>query len=381
MLKNIYVFRIENQKVLKKLIKYKIYLEKVVYYDDYLLIEVDYINYCNLLKYKKILNIELVSIKGINKYKHLLKKYSLFFISNFIGLLIIFFLSNIIFDVRIMTNDVEINKILENELNYYKISPYHFVKNYEEKEEIKSAILNANKEKLEWMEITRKGSVYIINVERRIINNFEEDNLKRDVVSSKNAFIKEIKASSGSIVKKINDYVNKGDIIVSGKITKGDEIKNLVKAEAVVYGETWYNVRVSLPINYYEKVYTGKSKKRFTINLFDKKIRLFNFKNYANEEIKEKILWESKTLPFSFNYDTFYEICESSDILTDEKAFDIAFLISREKLLNTLKKGSRIISQKKLNLRIKDSTIEIDVFIKAYENITDYRQIEVDKIE
>ena len=381
MLKNIYVLQIENKKILKKLIKYKIYFEKVIYYDDYILVEVDYINYCNVIKYKKLFNINLVSTKGINKYKYLLKKYSLFFIFNLIGLLSIIFLSNIIFDVKIMTNDKEIYNILKNELNYYGISSHNFVKNFLEKEEIKNKILEDNKDKLEWLEITRNGSVYVINVERRVINNIKKDDTKRDVVSSKNAFIKEIRASSGSIVKKINDYVNKGDIIVTGTITKGEVIKDYVKADATIYGETWYNVHISLPINYYVKTYTGKSKKRLTVNYFDKKIKLFNFSNYDNEEIKEKVLIESKILPLSISYDTIYEIEETSDILTDDKVWDIAFNIAKEKLLSTLNNDSKIISQKKLKLNVKNSTIEIDVFIKAYENITDYRNIEVEKIE
>ena len=381
MLKNIYVLQIENKKILKKLIKYQIYFEKITYYNNEILVEVDYLNYCNILKYKKLFNISLVSIKGINKYKYLFKKYSLFFISNIIGLCLMFFLSNIIFDVRIMTNDKEIYNLLQNELNYYKISPYKFVKSFKEKEVIKQKILQDNKDKLEWMEITRSGSVYIINVERRIINNIEESDIKRDVVSLKNAFIKEIKASSGSIIKKINDYVNKGDVIVTGVIKKGDEIKNYVKADATIYGETWYNVRVSLPINYYVKTYTGKSKKRFTINYLNKKIKLFNFNNYANEEVKEKILFESKLLPLSFNYDIFYEIEETTDILTDDKVWDIAFNIAKEKLLSTLKNDSEILSQKKLKLIVKESTIEVDVFIKVYENITDYKEISIEKLE
>lgn len=377
MLKNIYVLKIDNKKILKKLIKYKIYFEKIIYKDGYILIEVDYYNYCHILKFKKVFEIELVSVKGVSKYKFLLKKYSLFFISNLIGITIIILLSNIIFSVKIITNDKEIYNLLLNELNYYKISPYNFVKTYKEKEEIKKKILNDNRDKLEWIEITRTGSLYTINVERRIINHIDNDNTIRDVVSKKNAFIKEIRASSGYIVKKINDYVNKGDIIVSGRIMKGDEVKNYVKADAKVYGETWYNVHITLPINYYEKVYTGKSKKRLTINFLNKKIKLFNFKNYKNEEIREKTLLESRLFPFSVNYDTFYEIEETIDILTDEKVWDIAFNIAREKLLSTLKEDSEILSQKKLKLIVKDSKIEIDVFVKVYENITDYRNIEI----
>ena len=52
------------------------------------------------------------------------------------------------------------------------------------------------------------------------------------------------------ILKKINDYVNKGDVIISGLIMKKDEIKDFVEAHGSVYGETWYNVKVILPRTY-----------------------------------------------------------------------------------------------------------------------------------
>ena len=78
----------------------------------------------------------------------------------------------------------------------------------------------------------------------------QDNEVFQNVVAKKNAVIMEIRSSSGQIIKKINDYVNKGDVIISGNITKKDEIKNVVKAEGIVYGETWYNVKVELPRRY-----------------------------------------------------------------------------------------------------------------------------------
>lgn len=375
MFNSIYIFKIEDKKNIKKLIKYHIYFENIVYDNKSCYIYVDYYNYCKVLKYKKLFNIELVDTKGINKYKYLLKKYFLFFISILIGIIGVYFLSNVIFDVKIMTNKEDLYKLLSNELEYYGISKYNLVKSFEEKEEIKKKILEEHKDKIEWLEFDRKGSVYYINVLERIINEEDDSSNYRHLVSRKNAIILEIRAEDGEIVKKINDYVNKGDIIVSGAIMKGEEVKNYVKAKGNVYGETWYNVSVELPINCYEKLYTGNEKKRLTINYFNKHIKLFNFSNYENEERIDKVLFQSKILPFSITYSTFKEINLFDDVYTVEKAMDKGMNLARSRLLETLDSDSKILSQKKLKLYTKDSKIFIEVFFKVYENITDYCDI------
>ena len=71
MFNSIYIFKIEDKKNIKKLIKYHIYFENIVYDNKSCYIYVDYYNYCKVLKYKKLFNIELVDTKGINKYKYL----------------------------------------------------------------------------------------------------------------------------------------------------------------------------------------------------------------------------------------------------------------------------------------------------------------------
>lgn len=378
MFNNIYIFKVEDKKNIKKLIKYHIYFENIIYEKQSCYVYVDYYNYCKILKYIKIFNIKLVDSKGINKYKYLLKKYFLFFITSIIGVIWICFLSNIIFDVKILTNNQDLYKLLSNDLEYYGIKKYSYVKSFNKKEEIKNKILLDHKDKIEWLEIDRKGSNYYINVLERVIYNNENDNSYRHLVSKKNAIILEIKATDGSIIKKVNDYVNKGDIIVSGAITKGDEIKNYVKAKGKVYGETWYNVLVELPINYNNKIYTGKKKNRLTINYFDKHIKLFNFSNYKNEEKIDKVIFSSKILPFSITYTTFKEIELFDDVYTVEKAMDVGINLARLRLLDTLEKDSKILSQKKLKLYVKDSKIYIEVFFKVYEDITDYSEISLE---
>ena len=131
MFNSIYIFKVEDKKNIKKLIKYHIYFENIVYNNKSCYIYVDYYNYCKVLKYKKLFNIELVDTKGVNKYKYLLKKYFLFFISVIVGIVGVYFLSNVIFDVKIMTNKEDLYKLLSNELEYYGMSRYNFVKSFE----------------------------------------------------------------------------------------------------------------------------------------------------------------------------------------------------------------------------------------------------------
>ena len=145
-----------------------------------------------------------------------------------------------------------------------------------------------------------------------------------------------------------------------------------------MYGETWYKVEVKLPIKYDSKYFTVNEKKRLVINYFNKHIKLFNFNNYKNEERFDKIIWQSKILPFSISYTKFKEIELFDDVYTSEKAINDGISLARERLLDTLEKGSKILSQKKLKLYVKDSKIFIEVFFKVYENITDYSDILVE---
>ena len=43
-----------------------------------------------------------------------------------------------------------------------------------------------------------------------------------------------------------------------------------------------------------------------------------------------------------------------------------------------LLEDSKILDQKKLKFVVKNSTIDLDVFFKVYENITSYQEIELE---
>ena len=374
-MKTTYILKLSNKRYLNHLLRYQIKFNKIEYQNDICFLYVDSKNYQKLVKYFQLYDIKLYRITGLLKYNKLIKNNIVSIISALIGIVFLYLLSNIIFDVKIMTNNSELIKIINNELIENNLVKYHLVKSFNEKELIKNKIISEHKDKLEWLEIERVGSKYYIHLLERIINSNKSDTSYQHVISRKNAVIKEIKSSSGEIVKKINDYVNKGDIIISGNIMKKDEIKNTVKAEGKVYGETWYIVRVELPRTYSDSIYTGNSYNKISFNFFNKRFFLFNKKKYTNEDYQDMEIISNKLLPFSINKTKVLEVKKDTFFYTYQEASDIGLSLAKEKLLNNLNVDSKILLQKKLKLYEENSTIIIEVFFKVYEDITDYQKI------
>lgn len=283
-----------------------------------------------------------------------------------------------IFDVEIVTSDSKIRKILEQELEKNGIEKYNIVKSYSKIQEIKNNIIENNKNDIEYIEIEKVGTKYVIRVEKRIINNITKENQIRHVVAKKNGIIKKIEASRGEILTKVNDYVAKGDILVSGEIHKGEDVLDNISADGKIFAEVWYKVKVTIPIKYYEEKKTGKNENIISFNILNYDFNFFEKDKYKDMNEKETILFSDffGLFKISFKHLEELEVNDSINLITSE---NVAVKYAREKIISQLKDEEYIISQKKLKTTLNNSTMKVEVFFKVYENITDYRYYEVDK--
>ena len=360
----------------------RLYLEKIN------LLKIEYINYKevkikiykkdleHILKIKTIYEIEVVELCGINRIKYYLKKNIHVVISIIISFLFIYFISNIIFKVEVIHTSKDLRELLISELKERGLKEKSFVKNYNQIEQIKKEILEEYKDKIEWLEIERSGVKYIVRVEERIIYKEEVDTIPKDIIASKDAIIKDIDAISGEIVKNINDYVKKGDIVITGQIKLYDNIKQNIKAEGNVYGEVWYKALVEYPTQYYEEKETGNSKKVLTLSFLNKKIDL-SFKPYEHKKSEDEILLQNKWIPFKISLEKQKEIIIIDEKLTEEEAFNKAILKAKEKINERLVGKEKILDVKCLKKEVKDSTIIVELFISVLEDITDSKRIEI----
>lgn len=354
---------------LNTLIRNKVELYYIHEENNKLTIIVNSEDYKRIKKIKSSCKIKVLNRYGLEKYKYLIYKYRYLLLFFILGLGLIIFLSNIIFSVEVIHPKEEIRELIYNQLNKYGLKKYHFVFTYEEKEKIKKKILSEEKTRIEWLEIDRIGTKYIINVEERKKKKVDNDVSPRDIIAKKDCMLLSINAQNGEIVKKKYDYVKKGDVIISGTIKNKEDEVSKIKARGQVFGEVWYKVRTEIPIHYYEENPTGKKKKVLTLRILNKNLSL-EFKKYQNYSFHEVKIFENQLLPISLVFEEKKEtkvIKKEYNINNiDEKALEIA---------ESKFKKRNIILEKVLKKTLNDSKIIVDIFLKVKEDVTDYRKI------
>ena len=200
---------------------------------------------------------------------------------------------------------------------------------------------------------------YIITLEERkkILPNTKND--RCDVIATKDALVTKVIAQSGVVMVKPNTYVRAGDVLISGEIKYNEEIKNTVCAKGIVYGEVWYDVKMSLPKTYQEKIYTDKY--RYNLELShnkDYKIFKSRLKDY---DTKRKTL--ISILGFKINLLKEEEIIYLTKEYTEEELDIRIDELIQEKVGLKLKEGEEILYKNVLKKELNHSKIDIDVFV------------------
>lgn len=360
---------------LRHLIVKKIKLYNIVEDHDGISLTVDEVDYAKILKMKTSYNIKIINRFGVAKLRYLLLKYKyiLSFLFLTLGLMII--LSHFIFFIDVIHSKEEIRELVENDLKEFGISKYRFRVSYAKKEEIRNKILEKEKDKIEWLEIDRIGTRYIVNVEERLIKDNKVDNEVRDIVAKKDAMILNIEAETGEIVRKKYEYVRKGDTIVSGTIKNKENEVSKVKAEGKVYGEVWYSVTVELPKKYYEEKKTGKTSKALTLRIANKKISVPFSKDNKSYISEDSPILENNLIPIKLVLETKHEIEIIDKEYNMDNSSSEAIKLATKKLEDRLDEQSMILSKKVLKKTLKNSKIIVEIFFKVRENITDYKKI------
>ena len=351
-----------------------IYNIKVLNYNEFI-IEIDINDIDKIKKTCLLSKIDIIEYKGKIKYLNIFKFNKVLYLSLLVGLILLLFLTNIIFDIEVMHSSSTVRNFVLDELKKNGIHKYQLKKGFNQLEKIKTNILETNKDIVEWLEIERVGTKYIVKIEERKINNYNVDNNYGDIVSTHDAVIKKIIAYDGVKVKEVNDYVKKGDIIISGNIYLNDEIKDTVMARGEVYGEVWYKISIEYPIYNDNKEETGNSYETYSINFFNKSF-LFKKNTYINSYQTKKVLFSNNIIPISITKNTIYELKPIFGVYTHAEAILNARDYSKEKITETLGKDEYIISDKVLKYEVNSNTIVLEMFYKIYKNIAGFKRID-----
>lgn len=379
---NRYILKITGKRIdtfIMLLVRFNICFRKIKSSKDYIIIEVLEEDYEKLKKIKTTYEIEILKRKGLIYFTHFIKIRKLFIVSILLGFIFLTFLTNIIFDVKVVLDDEELREIILTDLKEFGISKYKFKVSYKEKEKIESKILDKEKELLEWLEIEEKGVNYEVNVIKRVKNKEVKETEPRNIVASKNGMITRIVAETGEVVTKKNNYVNKGDILISGLIKNNDNIVSKVSAKGRVYAEVWYKVSLNLPLTYNEEKRTGNNKNVLEINFLNNDIELTSLDPYKNYKSKKNIIWKHNLLPISLSFTKKSEV-ELINI-NFEDDLDSVYSLASDKLKKRLGSDIKVIEQKVLKKEKNTDKMDIDIFYKIEEDITSYSSLKDFNIE
>lgn len=366
------------ERFIKRVYKNNIEILNLKYIDrKTIIITIKLDDYENVSKLKSIYKIEKLGYGGVIKVKKGIYKNRFIILSLLIGYLTITLLSNIIFEVQVIHSSKEIRNLVINELDKYNIKKYNFKKSFKKLSDISNKILENNKDKIEWLSIENIGTKVQVKVEERKLNSLVEEYPIQNIVATKSGIIRKIVAKNGVIVKNNNDYVTKGDVIISGVIkdTYGEKILDKVSALGSVYAEVWYTVDLEYPLINKKETKTGNKKDVYEIEILSKRYEIFNFDKYNNSIDNSKTILGNSLLPFKLLKTKKEEITKTDSVYLPEEALIKAKEVARQKLESNLDNDEYIIKENKLSFYQKDSKIVVEMFYSVYENIGEPEEI------
>lgn len=334
--------------------------------DNYILIKTLYKDYKRIKKYLISYKVSIYSNTGFERIKEILKKYQVFTIASIISICLLLVVNNIIFKIEIKSNNESIKELLTTELEKYGLTTMRFKKSHSKIEVIVKNILEETQEKIKWLEIKYDGLVMIVNVTETVSENILDEYNNCNIIASKDAKISSLNIYRGVPLKEINDYVLKGEVILSGSVIHNEEVKNTVCASGEVYGEVWYKVKVDVPFEETIKEYTGKNRYNFNVKINDNTYTIFRNRI---EKREEEIVNLYKLNDFEINLVNELEYVLKVKKLNEEEAYDKGLNLAEEKINLLLDKEEKILLKKVLKKEVNDSKIYLEIFIVTKENI------------
>ena len=331
-------------------------------------------DYETVLKIKSIYEVTELDVFGLIKIKRNIKLSKHLIIILLIAFIIFLIFTHVIFNVEVIHSNKDIRNLLLAELEKEGIKKYSFKKSYNELTKIKEKILNKYPDKIEWLEIEESGTKYTVRVEERTIVQKDNDTTPRNIIAGKDGVLKKVVAEKGDIVKDMNDYVKKGDLIVNGELIFNEKVTGKVRAEGKAYAEIWYVTKTEYPFATYTETETGKEKEVYAIKFLNHTFEL-SLNKFKTKKIEEEEIVKHSIIPIKLVKQKQKETNVTDQILTVEEAITKAKEKAEEDIKKNLSKDEYIIRSKYLKSTVKESIVEVEMFFAVYEDITAYAEI------
>ncbi|SFP20787.1 sporulation protein YqfD [Salibacterium halotolerans] len=285
--------------------------------------------------------------------------------------LTLFLLSKMIWNVNIYGASPPLQDELENQLQEMGVKQGGFQFLVPDADMIQSRLME-EVEGATWIGMQQNGTTFQFEVAQQSLPEETDNPSPRHLTASKTAVIQRIFAEKGKPVVQENELVHEGDLLISGYIGEGEETE-AVGAAGEVWGETWYEVTVSLPRERLQETLTGKEASAFKLRLFQLNLPIWGFQ--ADEQFSDHVLnqkeyqlsvW-NRSFPFSLRIENYQERRTTSqdteDIITQTKK------AATTRMERYLPEEASIISEKILHENARNGKVKLVMHYKVLEDI------------
>ncbi len=216
-------------------------------------------------------------------------KNSGFLIGAFLFFVIVLLLSNMVWGIQIKGATPQTEHTIRKELKEMGVRTGKLQFSQPDVESIQRELSN-RMDNITWVGVELKGTTFHFQVvEKNAPQPIESTGLQH-IIAKKKAIIVKMFVEEGDPKVSVNDYVKKGQLLVSGLIGTEKEPKG-VAAKAEVIGETWYKTTVDMPLNTKFEVFSGNEERKHFMGIGSVKIQIWGF---GNKGYKESVVEEKK---------------------------------------------------------------------------------------
>ncbi len=287
-------------------------------------------------------------------------------------IVMLFLLSNVIWSIEVVGNDkigkYEVLQVAEK----IGIQQGKFSFMLDEPDKIQAKLME-NLPEASWVGFQIKGTKAQIRVVEKILPEKKEALGPRHLVAKKSAVISTIFAEEGKPVVRPDDFVKKGDILVSGLIGKEDS-PNAVAARGRVEGEVWYETEVIVPIQQKQATFIGEKHRNIYIVWGEHQLKIWGYKElpFQNYEVKDQmwvIRWKDKSFPLAWKTENLHAVETQEKQLDEKQAQEMAIQAARQDILSKMGNGGYIKEEKVLHLKRENDKVYIKMHVVAIEDI------------
>ncbi|GLY10001.1 sporulation protein YqfD [Bacillus badius] len=287
-------------------------------------------------------------------------------------LVVVLLLSNIVWRIDIGGASPKMEHQIRKELAGMGIEKGKFIFSADDPETVQHKLLNRI-EGLTWVGVEVRGSTFHFRVVEKTAPKEKKVKGPRHLVAAKEAVIAKLFVKKGQAAVKRDQFVHKGQLLVSGFIGTEDRLKE-VAADGEVWAETWYKAKVEMPVSTEFQVLTGRQVKKHRLEAGSFKLPVWGFKNhsfadYKKDEQLHSISFLGMKLPVSYAETTYYESKQTSRSYTEKEAELRALDIARGDLEAKLPEKAEIRGEKILQRQFTNGKVKLSIHFQVLENI------------